>query len=538
MITERTIINFLIIGASFILVPFVISSSLSVDYLPVLIFGGLIALIVAFFFLKEKLCLCPMLGGSVLGSLNFLPLPLKAPHIACILLILYYISGYVIIRQKPIKIGKPSFLWPILIVTLIVLYHNHSLNVRVMGGGTEGAKPAILLYLVVLAYFCGINISSPSVDFFSKVPLISVILTAITCIPFILTTFLPSLAPYLYYITDNVNVQAYLETQAGPQAVEGIGRLSALGPLGEVLQAYLICHYPIGSWLRPERWWVAGLSFICLILVLSTGFRNNLFGYAMLIMVATCCYYSWRALFLPMALFIMALLFFVASSNNLISLPEDKLPLVAQRTLSFLPGDWDKEAIDSAKSSNKFRQDIQDVYIREYMEKSPLIGNGFNIDSNEFNRLSDLIRNGGAAGEDAAYLTAKTFIEGKEFHTGWLSVYDAVGIIGSLAFVALGLNEILVSGHFIFKPKADRRSSLFPLYVWLFCGIASGMVGFFTVFGDFGQTFSNFCIYAIVLSHLLDIENTTDVPLVLPDRKGQVEFTGLKGALYGYHSRP
>jgi hypothetical protein len=45
------------------------------------------------------------------------------------------------------------------------------------------------------------------------------------------------------------------------------------------------------------------------------------------------------------------------------------------------------------------------------------------------------------------------------------------------------------------------------------------------------------CIFAIALSQLSDIENTTEVPIVLPDRKGSVEVTRLSGARYGYQSR-
>jgi hypothetical protein len=538
MVTERAIINFLIIGASFILVPLIVSSSLEIPYLPVLLFGGLFALMVAFFFLKEQLCIWPMLGGSILGSLNFLPLPLKALHIFCILLIVYYITSYVLIRQKRINLGNRKFLWPILIVTLIVLYHNHNLNVRALGSGgeTEGAKPAILLYLVVLAYFCGINVSSPSVHFLSKIPLYSVILTGLSSLPFLFTTFIPSLAPYLYYITDNVNVDAYLDTQANSPLATGIGRLGSLGPLSVALQLYLLCYYPIGTWLRPERWWVAGLSLVCMMLVLASGYRNMLFGYMMIIMVSTWCYYSWRALFLPSALFIAMLMLFVASSSKLIDLPLSKLPLITQRTLSFLPGDWDQLAMKSAADSNAFRQNIIDLYLKDYASKSPLIGNGFSINTKEFNRLNDLLKNG-EEGDDNGYLTAQAFIEGKEFHTGWVSLYDAVGIIGGAAFIFFGGYEIVMSARFVFGPKADRRSPLFPFYIWLFCGILPLMVGYFTTFGDFGQTFPNLCIYAIVLSQLSNIENATDVPIILPDRKGRAEFAGLKGALHGYQSK-
>jgi hypothetical protein len=537
MVTERAIINALIIGASFILAPFLIFSAFTFDYAPALFFGGFVAVVVAFFVLKERLCIWPLIGSGMAGGLNFLPLPLKATHIFCILLILYYISGYVLISQKRIKSGKGWFLWPILIITLIVLYHNHTLNVRALGGNTEGAKPAILIYLVVFAYFCGINVSAPSVNFLSKVPLYFVILTILSNIPNLLTTYDPHLAPYLIYITSDVNVDAYLKagTFTG-ESNEAIGRFGFLGAVGASLQLYLLCHYPIGTWLHPSRWWVAGLSLICGILVLASGYRNILVGFATITLVGAWCYYSWRALIFPTIVLLVGFILIIGSMSNVIHLPLNKLPMIAQRTMSFLPGDWDEEAIESAKSSNDFRKGIQDVYIQEYLDKSPWIGNGFDINTKEFNNLNNLLDNGDP-GLDHEYLQSKAFIEGKLFHTGWISVYDIVGIIGSVAFIVLGWNEICVAAHFVFGPKADRRSPLFPLYVWMLCSVVNMMFSFFTVFGAFGDTFVNLCVYAIVLSQLSDIENNSNVATALPDHKQQVEFRGLSGTHYNYQSR-
>jgi len=261
-----------------------------------------------------------------------------------------------------------------------------------------------------------------------------------------------------------------------------------------------------------------------------------LFGYAAMFIVATMCYYSWRAVFLPLVVCVAGTLFILASSNGLIHMPEDKLPMIAQRTLSFLPGDWNKDAIDSGKASSEFRKNIQDVYIREYAEKSPLIGNGFNIDTKVFNTLSDILKYGGG-GENNGYIQSKSFIEGKLFHTGWISVYDCVGIIGSLAFVILGWNEIRETGRFVFGPKTNRRSSLFPVYVWIFCNVATMMFTFFTVFGDFKDTFMNLCLYAIALSQLSDLEKTSDLPIPLREHKGQGELVGSKTSAYGYYSK-
>jgi hypothetical protein len=532
MVTERTIINALIIGASLILVPFIISSTLTVDFAPALFFGGLLMIVGAFFFFKDRLCVGPLLSMGIAGGLNFLPFSLQATHIAALLLILYYITGYVIIRQKRVKLGKPAFLWPILIITSILLYHNHALNVGVMGGDSEGGKAAILIYVIVLAYFCGINITNPPVDFLAKVPFYFLVCTVVSSIPFFITTFVPALAPYFYSVTGNVNVEAYVDAEI-PTSSSGavISRLGAFGVLGSVLQLYLLCYYPIGSWLRPERWWVAGLSILCVGAALASGYRSGLFDFALTTFLGACCYYSWRAIILPAGLTVLVLVFLVASTNNLINLPTSKLPLIAQRTLSFLPGEWSQDAIDSGESSNEFRKNIQDIYIKEYLSKSPYIGNGFTINT----KVYDSYINGIAAGgSDPMYIQGKAFIEGKLFHTGWISVYDCVGIIGSLAFVALGWNEMLVSGKFVFGPKSDKRSSLFPLHAWLFCNIVTTVVAYFTVFGAFSDTFSTLCIYGLVLSQLSDIQKAAEIPSPLRDAGGPLDFVGLKGANYGY----
>jgi hypothetical protein len=278
-----------------------------------------------------------------------------------------------------------------------------------------------------------------------------------------------------------------------------------------------------------------------------------LVSYASIVIVATWCYYSWRSLVLPIIFFMAGLLVVLGSSNHVIDIPLNKLPVTFQRTMSFLPGNWSDDAVQSAKSSNDFRARIQDVYIQEYLDKSPWIGNGFDINTKEFNSYSDALDHG-YPGQDKLYIEAKTFIEGKMFHTGWISLYDAVGIVGSLAFIVLGWNEIGVAAHFVFGPqkmprsflfplyawflsRRDSRSPLFPLYVWTLCISVNLMFNFVTVFGDFGGTLGYLCVYAIVLSQLYDIENSSDVPTPLPDHKRQGEFSRLIGTHYGYQSR-
>ncbi len=532
MVTERTIINALIIGASFLLVPFIVSETLTVDYAPALCFGGLLALIIAFFFLKERLCLAPLLAIAVSGSFNVGGLPLQAEHILCLLLILYYVTGYVVIRQRRSKVGKAALFWPMVFVVLIILYHNHDPKLGFMGGDTMGGKPALLIYLVFIAYFCGINLPSPPIGFFAKIPLYYLIITVVSNIPYILTTFFPGLAPYLYMVTTSVNVEAYVDSLTSANVTGALSKLSALGPIGYSLQLYLLSRYPMGTWLRPERWWVAALSILCLILESASGYRNIMFSFLLITMVGAWCYHSWRSVILLIGGLLFFLPLIIASSNNLVHLPVRSLPIIVQRTLSFIPVDWDEEAIRSAESSNTFRENIEDVYLKEYANRSPLLGNGFDIDKKEFDYYGNVMKTG--QGIDASYAEAKLFIEGKMYHTGWISVYDNVGILGMLGFILLGWIEILMTSRLMSGPSSDQKTALFPLYVWLQCNLVSMMIAYFTVFGSFQDTFSGLIIYGILLSHLLDLAKAREVSLVPLGPKKAVEFSGARGVNYGY----
>jgi hypothetical protein len=530
MVTERMIINALILGASFILVPFIISQTLTVgDYLPILVLIVLVGLVISFFLIKERLAICPYLAGSISGALNFLPLQLNGVHVACFFLILYYVTGYVIIRQKTAKLGKPAIIWPLAVVVGIVLYHNHNINVGILGGNSEGGKPAILMYLVVLGYFCSINLPTPSVLVLSRIPRYSLILVALTSIPYLLTTVVPGLAPYLYRVTDNVNVESYVDSVNGVGSAHGFAKLAALGPLGSCLQLYLLCHYPIGTWFQPRRLWVLILSLFCLISVSASGYRSDVFGYFATLVAGAWCYYSWRAMLVPTIVMLAGLSLFTLSSNNIIDLPLRKLPFIFQRTLSFIPGDWDPDAIESGKSSNEFRENIAKVYMDEYMDRSPLFGNGFTINVDEFNHW----QNPGPEGRDIMYAQAKVFIEGKMFHTGWIAAYDCVGIIGTGAFVILAINLLRINGRLLFGPTADKRSSLYPTYAWIFCSQFASFAAYWTVFGAFGSEMIGLIVNAMILSHLMDLSQKAEAPLDPVKIQGHVEMPRISGAYYG-----
>src|ERR1700677_4471467 len=131
MVNKPAIINFLIIGIAALMVPFLISSVYDYDLVPVLVMLGLLTIIIAFFFLKEQLSMWPLIATSMLLNLNFLPFPLAPFQVFFILLILYYVTGYVAIRQAPFTFGWRTLLIPIIGITVICVYHNPTVGLKV-----------------------------------------------------------------------------------------------------------------------------------------------------------------------------------------------------------------------------------------------------------------------------------------------------------------------------------------------------------------------------------------------------------------------
>lgn len=511
MLSERNIINGLILAMGLILGPYLVVTTLEDNQLPFLVFGGCFFLFLIFFIVKDAICVFPLFATFIVGKLNFLPFGLMPPEIFNMVVILYYVVTYLALKQRTLRGGPIYFLFPVVVIASILLYHNHQIGLGALGGSQQGSRIGLLLLIATVAYLSGINIPTPSVSFLARLPWYCLCITCLASLPFAITTYFPSTAPILYHITDQVNAGAYFDSQSAVSSGDSSGAEARAGfmvAVGASLQVFLLSHFPINTWWRPGRWLAAGLSLLALYLVLNGGYRSGFMLFGFVTVIGAWCYCTWRTLIIiPLCGIIFLGLSMIHEDHPL----NIDIPISIQRSLSFLPGKWDPEVIQSAEGSNEFRQNIIRVYKQEYLYKSPWIGNGFAQNINEVATYVELSK------KDTfdRYYQAKAFIVTKSFHTGWISLYDAVGLIGGAAFLFLGASMLWVSGRFVFGRDADRRSQLFPLKVWLFCNIARDFFGYFTVFGYFGATFPSLCAYAIILIHLLKLERK-DVQIAAP----------------------
>jgi len=510
MLSERTIINGLLLLGGMILGPYLIIFTLETNQIALLSFCGLVFLFSVFFFVKDRIAIYPVIGGYFGGSLNFLPLGFTLVEVFSLVAILYYAITYIVLNRRPISLGPRNFLLPILVLAAIVLYHDHKVGLRVLGGASEGSRPGLLILVAIVAYFCGINIPSPSTTFLRRVPFYCFIVTLISSAPFLLTTYYPGLAPYVYYISGNVNLDAYASSIQGADLAD-FSRNGALAGIGASLTTVLVCYFPISTWWHPKRWIFILLTAVSFVFVLFSGYRNTLFGFMMVVILSSICYSRLRVFVLLPILALLPLAVIIIQNDHPYGV---EVPLNVQRSMSFLPGNWDDNVIESKASSNGFREEINRVYESEYLAKSPWIGNGFTFDPNEPEGLTNMANIPGTS--DKGYYMTKAFIVSKNFHTGWISLYDAVGIVGGIAFIWLYVGLVWNGGRLVFEASEDTRSQVFPLKVFIFTNLLIGLIGYFTTFGSFGQSLVSICGFATVLVHLTRIETQNTTFVVTP----------------------
>jgi hypothetical protein len=495
LLTERSIINFLIWTAGLIAAPYLALSCIYGNYKPIGVVMGIAVVAWIFGVLKDGICVFPVIALFCQGRFTFLPLRASLAELSMVALIGYYLISYLALRRKFMRLGPWVLAIPILAIAAIIISDEPNFGIRLLGGGREGGSGALFMILGAAAYVCGVSINTPSVRFLSLLPFYSVIGACIFGIPYVATTYLPATAPFFYSITEQINVSAYSATELNNG---GIVREAQQAQLGLTILACILAYFPLHTWWQPKRVWFCLIGAAALLAAVMGGYRSAMFAFVLETVLLTCCYITWRALAVVPVFIFAAGLLVVANSGHYIT-----LPLSAQRTLDFLPGDWDPSVVGETDSSNEFRTRIIEVYLNEYASAHPWLGNGISYDSADFSTYNFLQDTQPTADE---YWQSKVFITGKMFHTGWVSVYDAVGFIGSFFYV-FGIGVLFYfTGRSVFARSVDRQSPLFPVKAWLFSFTVTQFVSFFVTYGDMKAYFPMFCALAVAWYHINRVE--------------------------------
>ena len=467
----------------FIVSPWLLIELLAGNSIPLSVLGGLLFLGIFFFVLQDKCWLAVPLCLPMTGSLNFLPVKFSPFELSVLLTLSYVVVQFVMTNRRSLCFG-PAYLWvPLLLISLILLYHwfrGGNIGLSMFGGESSGGRRTFTILLGILAMPALLWFPSPGDKWLQRIPFLYLLGALLEFGPFLLTSAVPALAPYVFRIYSSVNFEMF-SASTGIGAASEISRVGQLGPLAISIQIFLLSYFRPYEWLRPSRWIVPIVSILCLIATIYAGFRSYLFNFFVISFVSLIFGVRWNSLFLA-PLGAALLTFLCVGQGSLFT-----LPITVQRTLSSLPGKWSSVAVQSAEGSDDFRDQIKKMYIAEFIGNSDLFGDGYKYDSRFMKDRAIAFLDPSQKGKDDVI---RGFIIARDHHVGWIGVHHPIGWIGLALFVFFSCASIFYVCSQVLKRS---RTQVTPLQIWSSALLIQIVLSFFVVYGNMQGFFAAVC---------------------------------------------
>jgi len=191
---------------------------------------------------------------------------------------------------------------------------------------------------------------------------------------------------------------------------------------------------------------------VCILMVLFSGKRMAIVAVFVAPLVIAVFYQQGAAIFLIVGGGILTCAVIVLGQGEFY-----ELPLTVQRTISFLPGNWDPSLSYIEGGQDSFRDELR-LMAMENIKANPWVGDGFKINIGETAWVSNLQN-----AQSSGLSTAVGMALGRSWHNTWLGYAADFGIPLSI------LQGVIMIWIIILSAKAAHRSNnmyvVFSLYV-------------------------------------------------------------------------
>ena len=436
------------------------------EILNLAVISGAVVLVLVIAGMRQYIwMLIPMLWGFT-GNVAVLPIPFSVRDLAVMLVaaMAFALLALRIYRFRN-RWGLLDFLLILNLAQVACVFIAHPTGVRALASSTVGARPYFNVAIAVVAYVILSN-QLLSAKLARKLPIFILIPEAISSVIVLLVRVKPSIGYVLGWFYTGFVPQR--QVVGG-----GVERLN-IGTGTNLLTA--LCSYfrPV-SLVSPAKPLRCFLFLVGLTLVLLSGFRSQLLSVAAIFILAS---YFHRGI--SEALMVFGAMFFAVIVLVLVNSAIHPLPLSVQRTLSFLPGNWDSRAARDAELSTTWRVEMwKEVskgtrYIRDIA-----MGDGFGFSRQELLAMErQQYRTGEFSQEDSLIVGA--------FHNGPLSAIRFVGIVGLILYYSLLIYCAVYAWRLIRSAQDSQFSAIaffvgLPLiwepfnYTFIFGGYDSGL---------------------------------------------------------------
>ncbi len=372
----------------------------------------------------------------------------------------------------------PELTRPLLFLAAVVFltgYLRGGVGARVFGSSSYGGKTYFYIFGAIMGYFAlsAVRIPVGKASRAAGLFFASGVTAALSNLAFALG---PAFS-FLFYLlpSDSVIGQAVAQSGLQPGTVE---RLSGVTPACTALICYFLVRWGIRGIFSLVHPWRLILFVAMLLLSLLGGFRSAEIMIAVVFLCQFCLEGVWRTRLAPIfagaALALVMVLFAVS----------DRIPLVAQRAICFLPVKIDPGVRADAEGSVEWRLEMWRFLVPQ-IPKYLLLGKGYAIDPTEL-YFADL---GAQLGQNSS---SESSLVAGNYHSGPLSTIVPLGLAGTVGLLWLFVAGIKV----LYRNYRYGDPRLRHINTFLLAYFVTEVIMFIAVFGAFN---SQLCLFTGVL---------------------------------------
>ncbi len=448
---------------------------------------GVMTIFAVLLTLKEKSWIFIFLLGGIPGKIMFLPLSLTVREVG---VLLAFGGIFLMFIFRRIKV-KPDYrfldvLAMVNVLYIALLFVRNPVGTLVLDTDRIGGRPYFTLLIAVCAYFA-LTRSTASLKVGRLLPLVSIASVGVQAMIGAVNFFFPSTVPMMAHIYGGLTLATYNAAQAGTGG-DSEGRYGFGKGLSERGMHLLCAFYRPLSLMNPLHLWRFLAALALFGLMLSSGFRSALLDLFLAFCIASWFHRKAGDIFVAFIIGICGIVLLASMQGTVVTLPQS-----VQRTLSFLPGNWDAAVAGDAEGSKNWRVEMWKTMLTDdrYI-KNKMWGDGFGYS------LADFLGVVVPASSDPS-LNQEAFMILGEVHSGPVSSIRCGGYVGLGLYLWLGFLAAMHWGRLI------RRAYGTPMFIAiLFFGIPgiTAPLKFVFIFGGYETAVAG-CLTSIAYMHFL-----------------------------------
>jgi hypothetical protein len=390
------------------------------------------------------------------------------------ILVLAFSLLLLLMRKLPFRLAWTELEFWIFVITLFVVqvYLRNPIGVNVFGGDTVGGRP-YALYAVGLAtalLLAGLRVPTKDLKMMLRMSIAGGILNAAVSV---LGTVFPVIGYYTgasFARADDVNYEN-IGVVVDERAATRINWLASFSKNAALWVSSFIS--PLKALVQPL--WCA-LLVLSLAAAAMSGFRNTVFAVILVYSLAI-AYRGGLGSLMVSGLMAVGALTIITLVNSLAPLPPN-----IQRSLSFLPGNWEEKQREQTKESSDWRMEIwKEALTSDHWIRNKWIGDGLGFSAAELAGQMNQ-RKGARSGLSGLDAHRETILVNGDYHSGPVSTIRVIGGIGLLFFL---LAQIRLAVHAHRQIMRCRGTEWFPLALYIGIPVICAPILFVFIFGDF-----------------------------------------------------